>query len=130
MIDARPQRRNGLALPPGGVEPPNILRYLRALAERLHAAGCRSAWMIVAGDTIVGLCSFKAPPDAAGAVEIGYGLNEHFRRRGTRRARSQISCVPPATIRTYTFCEPKSLSRTLPRIASSRRTVSSARGRA
>ncbi len=82
MLDERPQRRNGLVLPPGGVEPPNILRYLRAVVGRLHAADSRSAWMIVAGDTVAGLCSFKAPPDATGAVEIGYGLNAHFRRRG------------------------------------------------
>jgi len=91
MIDARPSTRNGLSLPPDGVESANILQYLRAMVQRLHASDCRSAWMIVAEETVVGLCSFKAPPDAAGAVEIGYGLNAHFRRRGhATRAIAQL----------------------------------------
>ena len=82
MIQGRPPLRNGLSLPATDVEPIEILQYLRALARRLQAAGSRSAWMVIADDTVVGLCGFKNAPDATGVVEIGYGLNAEYRRRG------------------------------------------------
>jgi ribosomal-protein-alanine N-acetyltransferase len=31
---------------------------------------------------LIGDVGFKAPPDAAGVVEIGYSINERYRRRG------------------------------------------------
>ena len=82
MIRGQPLVRNGFSLPATEVEPPEILEYLRALVRRLHAAGSRSAWMVIADATVVGLCSYKGVPDAAGVVEIGYGLNAEHRRRG------------------------------------------------
>lgn len=70
-----------LALPPGGVDTPETLRVLRRMIRALHAAGSRGAWLIVSGDEVVGLCSYKqAPKD--GQVEIGYGVAVDRRRRG------------------------------------------------
>ena len=37
--------------------------------------------MVTDGEA-VGLCSYKAPPDAQGVVEIGYGVANERRRRG------------------------------------------------
>ena len=82
MIQGQPPVRDGLSLPATGVEPIEILEYLRALVRRLQAAGSRSVWMVIADDTVVGLCGFKSAPDASGAVEIGYGLNAEYRGRG------------------------------------------------
>jgi len=71
----------GLVLPPGGVEAPDILKLLRRMTRRVHAAGSRGSWMIVSGNEIVGLCSYKQPPKD-GQVEIGYGVAVSRRRLG------------------------------------------------
>lgn len=71
----------GLVLPEGGVDTPETLRIVRGMNRRLHAAGCRGGWMIVSGSTVVGLCSYKHPPQN-GEVEIGYGVAAGHRRRG------------------------------------------------
>ncbi len=42
----------------------------------------RTYWLIVAGDAGVGLAGFKGPPDDAGRVEIGYGIEDGHRRQG------------------------------------------------
>lgn len=34
------------------------------------------------GDTVVGSCGYKGPPDADGAVEIAYGVNPEHQGRG------------------------------------------------
>jgi len=41
-------------------------------------------WLIVVQDEgwAAGLAGFKGPPDAAGDVEVGYGIDAGFRRRG------------------------------------------------
>jgi RimJ/RimL family protein N-acetyltransferase len=72
----------GYALPPGGVDDPIVLGHVRAIAARLHAAGCRGAWMVVAGAEVVGLCGYKHVPTGSGIVEIGYGIAATRRRRG------------------------------------------------
>ena len=71
-----------LRLPPGGLESPAILAWLRRTASSVEAAtGQPSAWLIIDGDEVVGLISFKAPP-RDGAVEIGYGVAASRRARG------------------------------------------------
>jgi RimJ/RimL family protein N-acetyltransferase len=73
--------RSALALPPGGVDAPEILRLLRGMARRLRGGGSHGSWMIVSGGEVVGLCSYKqAPKD--GVVEIGYGVAGSRRRLG------------------------------------------------
>ncbi len=73
---------SGLALPPGGVEAPEVLGWLRGLAETLRREHDRGVWLIAADGEVVGLCSYKAPPDAEGSVEIGYGVAASRRGRG------------------------------------------------
>ena len=71
MIDGQgrhPSRQ--LSLPPGGVDDPIVLAWLRQLSG---TQGC-AVWMVVADDEVVGLCSYKGPPSPDGAVEIGYGI--------------------------------------------------------
>ena len=70
-----------LIKPPGGVDNPFILGIVRQMTRRLSEAGCKSSWMVAAGAEIVGLCSYKSPPDD-GAVEIGYGIAASRRNRG------------------------------------------------
>jgi RimJ/RimL family protein N-acetyltransferase len=75
--------RDGLRVPPGGVDVPGVLAHVRAIAAKLHRAGYRNGhWMVVAGGEIVGLIGFKDPPSALGEVEIGYGIAASRRRRG------------------------------------------------
>ena len=69
----------GLSAPPEGVESPAVLAWLRATAADLRAAHGPGAWLIVAGDDVVGLCSYKAAPDA---TEIGYGVAASHRKQG------------------------------------------------
>jgi RimJ/RimL family protein N-acetyltransferase len=68
--------------PPGGVDSPGVLRLLRGMVAQLHQAGCQGHWLIVDGHEVVGLCGYKRPPDAAGTVEIGYGIAPVRRKRG------------------------------------------------
>jgi ribosomal protein S18 acetylase RimI-like enzyme len=70
------------ALPPGGVDDLIVLGHVRAIATRLRVAGCRGAWMVVAGGEVVGLCGYKHVPTGSGRVEIGYGIAATRRRRG------------------------------------------------
>lgn len=71
----------GMVLAPGGIDTPEILRLLRRMTGRVHAAGSRGSWMIVSGNEVVGLCSYKQAPKN-GQVEIGYGVAASRRRRG------------------------------------------------
>ncbi len=72
----------GLALPPGGLEVPEVLAWLARTAVAVEeATGRCGAWLVVHGDEAVGLISFKGPPHD-GAIEIGYGIAPSRRRRG------------------------------------------------
>lgn len=71
-----------LRLPRDGVDSPGILRLLRDMNSRMKEAGCRGSWLIVAGNEVVGLCSYKQPPSEDGRVEIGYGIAAGRRNRG------------------------------------------------
>jgi RimJ/RimL family protein N-acetyltransferase len=71
----------GLTLTPGGIDTPEILKVLRHMTKRVHAAGSRGSWMMVSGNEVVGLCSYKQPPKE-GVVEIGYGVTTSRRRLG------------------------------------------------
>jgi RimJ/RimL family protein N-acetyltransferase len=71
-----------LRLVEGGLETPEIMAMLRNLAATVGAQFRPSAWMIVEASEVVGLCSLKTPPDATGAVDIGYGVSAARRGRG------------------------------------------------
>lgn len=81
---------DGLALAPGGVDTPEILKLLRRMTRRVHAAGSRGSWMIVGGNEVVGLCSYKQPPKD-GQVEIGYGVAAS--RRGLGHATRAVAAM-------------------------------------
>jgi urease accessory protein UreH/RimJ/RimL family protein N-acetyltransferase len=82
MLDAQTHVRAELTAAPGGVETPDVLAHVRAMAANLQRAGHPGRhWLIVSGEEVVGLCGFKAPP-ADGHVEIGYGIAASRRRRG------------------------------------------------
>ena len=46
--------------------------------------------MMVAGGEVVGLCSYKGPPDEQGKVEIGYGVAAKRRRLGHATAAAAL----------------------------------------
>lgn len=71
-----------LALPSGGVEDPAILKWLRRTGARVRARHDAGVWMMTADGEVVGLCGYKRPADAEGAVEIGYGVAASKRRCG------------------------------------------------
>jgi len=71
----------GLRKPVGGVDDPVVLKMLRRMNAKLHAAGCNASWLIVDQDEVVGLCGFKRPADEANRAEIGYGVAESRRCR-------------------------------------------------
>jgi len=89
MLRGEPITRLGVKQPPGGVENPAVLEIVRKITARLHENNCRGAWMMVWGEELVGLCSFRRPPEN-GEVEIGYGVAESRRGRGhaTRAVRA------------------------------------------
>jgi RimJ/RimL family protein N-acetyltransferase len=74
-VDAPDQLR----LPPSGIDQPWVYGWLRGT---LPALGEHGSWLMVADGEAVGLCSYKAPPGAAGDVEIGYGVAPERRRLG------------------------------------------------
>jgi RimJ/RimL family protein N-acetyltransferase len=84
------QEREGLRLPPGGVDDPVILRIVRKMTKRLNGAGCSGSWMIVRDGEVVGLCSYKRPP-AEGRVEIGYSTAPQ--RRGAGIATAAVAAI-------------------------------------
>lgn len=62
---------------------------LRATAEHGATAG---TFLIVHGDDVVGDCGWRAAPDSAGQVEIGYGLARPQRGRGWGSAAVAALC--------------------------------------
>ena len=83
---------DGLRLPTGGVDSPEMLRVLRAMTARLRDARCAGSWLIVASGEVVGLCGYKLPPSQDGKVEIGYGIARGRRGNGyaSRAARAML----------------------------------------
>jgi len=81
MLGGRAPAAN-LTLPPGGVSEPAILEMLRELMIPVRAVHGGGDWLVVEDDEAVGLCSLKAPADAEGRIEIGYGIAESRQRRG------------------------------------------------
>ncbi len=77
----------GLRLPPGHVDDPVILKWLRRTLPKLGGYG---SWLMVADGEVVGMCSYKWPPTEAGDVEIGYGVAPERRGLGYARAASQL----------------------------------------
>ena len=73
---------DGLVLPEGGIETPEVLTMLRTLAAKLRSSDSAAAWMIVAEGEVVGLISYVTAPDDAAAVEIGFGIAATRRGRG------------------------------------------------
>ncbi len=84
------QDHKGLRLPPGGVDDPVVLRIVRDMTNKLHAAECAGSWMIVRDGEVVGLCSYKRPP-SDGRVEIGYGTAPQ--RRGVGVATAAVAVI-------------------------------------
>jgi len=83
MLRGDARVRPGLQSPPGGVEDAYVVAHIRRMAADLHRGGYAGGqWMMVANGEVVGLCGFKAPPSAAGEVEIGYSVSASRRRRG------------------------------------------------
>jgi len=71
-----------LRLPPGGVTPEPVLVLLRELMKPVRAAHQPGDWLILDGDEVVGLIGLKAPADAEGKVEFGYGIADSRQCRG------------------------------------------------
>jgi RimJ/RimL family protein N-acetyltransferase len=70
---------DGLRLPPGGLDEPWVFKWLRRTLPELGGYG---SWLMVANGEVVGLCSYKGPPNATGDVEAGYGIAPQRRRLG------------------------------------------------
>ena len=51
----------------------------------LMERGGGQAWLVMAGDVVIGDCGLNAAVDTAGEVEIGFGLAEPFRGKGYGR---------------------------------------------
>jgi RimJ/RimL family protein N-acetyltransferase len=61
--------------------PPEVLAMLADLAATISSAFTPAAWLIIEQGCVVGLCSLVKPP-AEGAITLGYGIAEEFRRQG------------------------------------------------
>lgn len=75
----------GLPVAEGGLESAEVLSMLRVLAEGVRQRFSPAAWLVVEGGEVVGLCSLLQAPDAAGVVNIGYGVAKSRRGRGIAR---------------------------------------------
>ena len=82
---------SGTCLPEGGIEAPEILAMLRDLAAGIMPHFDPAAWLVVAGDEIVGLLSLVKPP-ADGSITIGYGIAPARRGRGHATAAVRAVC--------------------------------------
>jgi len=69
----------GLIVPPGGIDERWVFKWLRGTLPKL---GGRGSWLMAADGEVVGLCSYKVPPNAERSVEIGYGVAGERRRMG------------------------------------------------
>jgi RimJ/RimL family protein N-acetyltransferase len=83
----------GLTAPASGLDEEGVLVWVRALTARLRAAGLPASWLVVDVLEVVGLCSFKDPPDGEGSVEIGYSVAPSRRGRGYATAAVALVCL-------------------------------------
>jgi RimJ/RimL family protein N-acetyltransferase len=72
----------GLVTATGGVEPPETIEMLIGWANRLTKAQGWGCWLMLRDGVVVGSCAVKDMPDAAGGVEIGYGVAPVARGQG------------------------------------------------
>ncbi len=75
----------GFAVPPGGLEPPEVLDMLVGWSARLQAAQGWGTWLAVWRGEVVASLAVKDPV-ADGAVEIGYGVAPARRWQGVATA--------------------------------------------
>ncbi len=96
------------------IAPREVLRMLSDLNRAIAADFTPSAWMIVDGDEVVGLCSIIRPPEN-GELHIGYGVAPSREGRGGWRPQPSRNCWTgrAATLESKA-CLPKRLSTTLP----------------
>lgn len=73
---------DGFSMPEGGIDGREIIEMLGALAKTVRILVDPAAWLIVAGDEVVGLCSITKAFASSGVVEIGYGIAPERRGRG------------------------------------------------
>lgn len=93
MLDGAKRLPGGIALPPEGLESPGVISGIRAIARRLRDLGSNSTWMMVSGDTAVGLIGHKGLP-VEGIVEIGYSVARKHRALGhATRAVAAVLCT-------------------------------------
>jgi RimJ/RimL family protein N-acetyltransferase len=75
---------------------PDTRQWVRtALLQDPAALGWFSWYMVgilEARPTLAGIAGFKGPPDAEGAVEIGYSVVTELQRRGLARAAVDLLC--------------------------------------
>ena len=71
-----------LDLPNSEIAPPEILKMLHEVAEKVRPDFRPAAWLLVEHGEIVGLCSVVRDPGPNKIVEIGYGVAPTRRRRG------------------------------------------------
>lgn len=72
------------------------------LTQNPAQAPYNTVWLMLAGDRVLGSCGFKGPPDAAGEVEIGYGIHQLHEGRGYTTEAVAALCAwalaqPPVT---------------------------------
>jgi [ribosomal protein S5]-alanine N-acetyltransferase len=60
----------------------NSRAWMRRLLTNHPGEAGYGAWYIVVERRLVGICGYKGPPNAAGAVEIGYSVVAPEQRRG------------------------------------------------
>ncbi len=69
--------------------PPEVRKEISPVwLDRVKSSSSGDVWALSfnmierESGSVVGVCAFKGPPDAYGTVEIAYGVDEPFRRRG------------------------------------------------
>ena len=93
-----PPLADGLCIAPGGLEPGDVLAWLKRTAMAVkEATGEWGAWLVVGGNEVVGLISFTRPP-REGLAEIGYGVTESRRGRGHATRAVGLAVVEAAAL--------------------------------
>jgi len=74
--------RDGLRLPPGGVDAPEGVRLVRSIHRAAGGDADPATWLMIVDDEVVGLCGRSRPGGPGGDAEIGYSVAPERRRRG------------------------------------------------